>query len=288
MRFEYIEPTTIQEAISSLVKYDDRAKVIAGGTDLLVQMREKTIRPDYVVDITNIPGLDYINYDEKQGLSIGALTTIRSLEKSAELRMKYPVISLAASKLGSVAIRNLGTLGGNLCNAAPSAEMAPALIGLSANAKIVYPGGERIVPLENFFTGPGTTLLKKGEILVKIQVPIPSPNTKGIYLKHAIRESIDLAIVGVAVITTLESKNKVCKDIKIVLGAVAPTPMRACNAEEVIRGKRMDENLIEKSAEVASSEAKPITDVRASAWYRTEMVKVLTRQALREFLGQGS
>lgn len=288
MRFEYIEPATIQEAISSLVKYDGRAKVIAGGTDLLVQMREKTIRPDYVVDITNIPGLDYINYDEKQGLSIGALTTIRSLEKSAELRMKYPVISLAASKLGSVAIRNLGTLGGNLCNAAPSAEMAPALIGLSANAKIVGPGGERIVPLENLFTGPGTTLLKKGEILVEIQVPIPSPNTKGIYLKNAIRGSIDLAIVGVAVITTLESKNKVCKDIKIVLGAVAPTPMRACNAEEVIRGKRMDENLIEKSAEVASSEAKPITDVRASAWYRTEMVKVLTRQALREFLGQGS
>ena len=288
MRFEYIEPTTIQEAISSLVKYDDRAKVIAGGTDLLVQMREKTIRPDYVVDITNIPGLDYINYDEKQGLSIGALTTIRSLEKSAELRMKYPVISLAASKLGSVAIRNLGTLGGNLCNAAPSAEMVPALIGLSANAKIVGPGGERIVPLENLFTGPGTTLLKKGEILVEIQVPIPSPNTKGIYLKNSIRGSIDLAVVGVAVITTLESKNKVCKDIKIVLGAVAPTPMRACNAEEVIRGKRMDENLIEKSAEVASSEAKPITDVRASAWYRTEMVKVLTRQALREFLGQGS
>jgi len=288
MRFEYIEATTIQEAISSLVKYDERAKLIAGGTDLLVQMREKTVRPDYVVDITNIPGLDYINYDEKQGLSIGALTTIRSLEESAELRMKYPVISLAASKLGSVAIRNLGTLGGNLCNAAPSAEMAPALIGLSANAKIVGPGGERIVPLENFFTGPGTTLLKKGEIVIEIQVPIPSPDTKGIYLKRAIRGSIDLAIVGVAVITTLESKNEVCKDIKIVLGAVAPIPMRACNAEEVIRGKRMDENLIEKSAEEAASEAKPITDVRASAWYRTEMVKVLTRQALREFLGEGS
>lgn len=284
MRFEYTEPTTIQEAISSLVKYDDRAKVIAGGTDLLVQMRQKTIRPDYIVDITNIPGLDYINYDEKQGLSIGALTTIRSLEKSAELRMKYPVISLAASKLGSVAIRNLGTLGGNLCNAAPSAEMVPALIGLSANAKIVGPGRERIVPLENLFTGPGTTLLKKGEILVEIQVPIPSPDTKGIYLKHAIRGSIDLAIVGVAVITTLESKNKACKDIKIVLGAVAPTPMRARSAEGIIEGKRIDEGLIEKSSEAASAEARPVSDVRASADYRSEMVKVFTRRALRQVM----
>ncbi len=288
MRFEYIEPTTIQEAISSLVKYDNKAKVIAGGTDLLVQMRQKTIRPEYVVDITNIPGLDYINYDEKRGLRIGALTTIRSLEKSAELRMQYPVISLAASKLGSVAIRNLGTLGGNLCNAAPSAEMAPALIGLSANAKIAGPSGERIVPLENFFTGPGTTLLKEGEILVEIQVPIPAPNTKSIYLKHAIRGSIDLAIAGVAVLATFEPQNRVCEDIRIVLGAVAPTPMRARNTEEVIKGKRMDENLIEKSAEVASSEAKPITDVRASAWYRTEMVKVLTRQAVRGILEQCS
>ena len=284
MRFEYLEPATIEEAVSLLTKYNGRAKVIAGGTDLLVQMRQKAVKPDYVIDIVNIPGLDYINYDKKQGLSIGALTTIRSLEKSAELRMKYPVISLAASKLGSVAIRNLGTLGGNLCNAAPSAEMSPALIGLSANAKIVGPGGERIVPLENLFTGPGTTLLKKGEILAEIKVPIPSPDTKGIYLKHAIRGSIDLAIVGVAVITALESENKACKDIKIVLGAVAPTPMRARSAEEVIEGKRIDEDLIEKSSEAASAEARPVSDVRASADYRSEMVKVFTRRALRQVM----
>jgi len=282
MRFEYLEPATIEEAVSLLTKYDGRAKVIAGGTDLVVQMREKAVKPDYVIDIVNIPGLDYINYDEKQGLSIGALTTISSLEKSAELRMKYPVISLAASKLGSVAIRNLGTLGGNLCNAAPSAEMAPALIGLSADAKIVGPGGERIVPLENFFTGPGSTVLKKGGLLVEVQVPVSWPGTRGVYLKHAIRGMVDLAIVGVAVVIVIEPRDGVCQDIKVTLGAVAPTPMRAHSAEGVIKGRRIDEGLIEKSAEAASAEARPISDVRASAEYRSEMVKVFTRWALRQ------
>jgi carbon-monoxide dehydrogenase medium subunit len=285
MRFEYVEPTTIQEAVSSLIKYDGKGKVIAGGTDLLVQMRKKTIKPEYVIDITYIPGLDYIRYDKKEGLRIGALTTIRSLELSAELRQKYPVISDAAGHLGSVAVRNLGTLGGNICNAAPSAETAPALIGLSAKARIVGSDGERIVLLEDFFTGPGTTVLKKGELLVEIQVPVPSSTTRGIYLKHAIRGSIDLAIIGVAVIADLEPKEKICKDIRIVLGAVAPTPMRARKAEEILKGKRMEKSLIEKSAEAASAESKPITDVRASAWYRREMVKVFTRQALREVMG---
>ncbi len=288
MRFQYLEPATIEEAVSLLTKYNGRAKVIAGGTDLLVQMRQKVIRPDYVVDITNIPGLDYINYDEEKGLRIGALTTIRSLEKSAELRQRYPVISQAASQLGSVAIRNMGTLGGNLCNAAPSAETAPALIGLSAKAKIVGPDGERVVPLEDFFIGPGTTVLKTAELLVEIQAPVLPPRTKGVYLKHAIRGTIDLAIVGVAIIATLEPETKVCEDIKVVLGAVAPTPMRTKKTEELITGKRIDDTLINESAESASTEARPISDVRASAWYRTEMVKVLTRWALRETIGQRS
>jgi len=281
MRFEYLEPATIEEAVSLLTKYNGRAKVIAGGTDLLVPMRQKVIRPDYVVDIINIPGLDYINYDDEKGLRIGALTTIRSLEKSAELNQRYPVISQAASQLGSVAIRNMGTLGGNLCNAAPSAETAPALIGLSAEARIVGPDGERVVPLEDFFTGPGTTVLKTAELLVEIQVPVLPPRTKGVYLKHAIRGSIDLAIVGVAAVVTLERSN-VCKDIKLVLGAVAPTPMRARQAEEIIKGKKIDDALIDKCAQVASDESRPITDVRASYWYRKEIVKVFTRQAIKE------
>ena len=282
MRFEYLKPATTEEAISLLSKYNGKAKLIAGGTDLVTQMRQKQLRPQYVVDITGISGLDHIDYDDKQGLRIGALTPIRSLEMSAELQQRYPAISQAASQLGSVAIRNVATLGGNLCNAAPSAETAPSFIALSVKARIAGPDGERIVSLEDFFTGPGSTVLKTGDLLVEIQVPPPSPQTKGVYLKHGIRGAIDLAIVGVAVILTMDAKSEVCQDINIVLGAVAPTPMRARNAEEMIRGKRIDEALISKSAQAASEESRPISDVRASAQYRKEMVAVFTRRALRE------
>jgi len=280
MRFNYLEPATIEEAVALLGKYDGKAKVIAGGTDLLVQIRNKAIKPEYVVDIGYISGLDYINYDEKQGLRIGALTTIRAIEKSDKLRQVYPVISRAAGLLGSVAIRNVATIGGNLCNAAPSADTAPALIGLSAKARIAGSGGERLVSLEDFFTGPGETVLKAGEMLLEIQVPVPPPDTKGVYLKHG-RSAVDLATVGVAVIMALESGG-VCRDVKIVLGAVAPTPMRAKKAEEVLRGKKVESALIKEAAQVASGEAQPITDVRASAEYRREMVKVFTRRAIEQ------
>lgn len=282
MRFEYLKPTTIEESVSLLIKYDGNAKIIAGGTDLVVQMKQRVVRPKYVVDIEGISGLDYIDYNEGQGLMIGALTTIRSLETSTQLLQRYPVISQAANQLGSPAIRNLGTLGGNLCNAAPSAETAPALIGLSARAKIVGPNGERVVPLEEFFIGPGNTILKSGELLIEIQVPVTLPGTRGVYLKHGIRGTMDLAIVGVAVIMTLDPKSEICHDIKVVLGAVAPIPMRARNAEDIIRGKRIDEVLINRCAQAASDEARPICDVRASAEYRKEMVKVFTRRAIRE------
>lgn len=286
MEFEYIAPKSMREAISLLNRYDGKARVIAGGTDLLIQMRNKTINPEYVIDITEIPGLDQINYDGKEGLRIGALTTFRALEKSSKIHRKYPVIAKAASQLGSMAIRNVATIGGNLCNAAPSAESAPALMGLSASVKIVGTVGERVVPLEDFFTGPAGTVLKEGELLVEIQVPILPTNTRGIYLKHSMRGGIDLAIVNVAVVVTLGFQNEICEDIKIVLGAVAPTPMRARKAEAVLRGKNFNEALMNKTAQIASEEARPISDVRASAEYRKEMVEVFTRRAIREAFNQ--
>lgn len=282
MRFEYLQPQTIEEAVLLLTKYNGKSKVIAGGTDLVVQIRDKLLRPQYVIDITGISGLSYIDVDDERGARIGALTTIRELEKSTELKRSYPIISQAASQLGSVAIRNIGTIGGNLCNAAPSAETAPALLVLSATAKIVGSSGERVVPLEDFFIGPGNTALKVEELLVEIQVPAPLPHTRGIYLKHGIRGTIDLAIAGVAVAVTVEPESKVCQDIKIALGAVAPTPVRARRAEEIIMGKMINDDLINRSAQVASDEARPISDVRASAEYRKEMVKVLTGRAIRE------
>ncbi len=282
MRFEYLRPTSVEEAVSLLAQYDGKAKVIAGGTNLVVQMRRKEMSPQYVIDIGGIPGLDYINYDEKQGLRIGALTTIRTLEKSAELRRRYPVISQAASQLGSVAIRNVATLGGNLCDAAPSADTAPGLIGLSAEVRIIGPSGERTALLEDFFTGPGSTILQVGELLAEVQVPVALPNIRSIYLKHGVRGPVDLAVVGAAVIVDWEPKSKVCQDIKIVLGAVAPTPIRARNAEEIIRERKIDDALIDRSAQAASDEARPRSTIRGSAEYKKELIKAYTRRAIRE------
>ncbi|MAE04697.1 MAG: carbon monoxide dehydrogenase [Nitrospinae bacterium] len=279
MRFDYLEPHTIKEAVSLLSTYNGQAKVIAGGTDLMNLIRTKMIKPEYIVDIGHIAGLDYVKYGDKGALSIGALTTIRAIEMSAQLKERHPVVSQAAGQLGSMAIRNVGTIGGNLCNAAPCAETAPSLIGLGAALKIVGPAGERTVTLEDFFTGPGQTVLQRGELVVEIQVPSQPPHTRGVYLKHSVRGTEDLAIVGVAAIATLEGER--CRNVKIVLGAVAPIPMRARNAEGKLEGKEIDDALIENAAQAASDESQPITDVRASADYRKEMVKVFTRQAIR-------
>lgn len=284
MKFEYLEASSLEEAVSLLSKYDGKARVIAGGTDLIVQMRRGMKNPGYIIHIGKIKGLDSICDDKEKGLRIGALTTIRALEKSSEVRGRYGVISEAASQLACFGIRNTATLGGNLCNASPSADTAPILIGLSAVVKIVGPGGEREVLLEDFFTGPGTTVLKTAEILVETAVPRIPPRTGAIYLKHGIRNSIDLALVGVAGVITLEKEGDRVQEAKLVLGAVAPTPMRARKAEGLLKGKEITDAVIVEVGRVASEEARPITDVRATAEYRRDMVDVFTKRAVREAL----
>ena len=285
MRFEYLEPEIIEEALTLLSQHQGKSKIIAGGTDLMLQMRNKAIRPGYVVDITRIPGLEYIAFDGQQGLRLGALTTIRALETSPELQRKYPIISQAASQLGSVAIRNVATVGGNLCNALPSAETSQAFVALSANVRVVNPSGERTVALEDFFTGVGKTVLKADEVLVEILVPEPAPHTSGIYIKHSPRGPIDLAIVNITVLMTMEPDQKVCRDAKIVLGAVSATPLRARMAENVLKGKRVDGALIDRAAQVASGEAHPRQgSIRGSFEYKKEMVRILTGRAIKEII----
>lgn len=286
MRFEYLEPETIEETLTMLNRYRGKSKVIAGGTDLMLQMRNKAITPEYVVDITRIPGLDYIEFDDRQGLRLGALTTIRALETSVELQRRYPVISQAASQLGSVAIRNVATVGGNLCNALPSAEMSQALVALLAQVRIIGPGGERTIPLEGFLIGVGETLLQPDELLLEILVPESPPHTSGIYIKHSPRGPIDLAIVNITVLMTMEPDHTVCRDAKIVLGAVSPTPLRARKAEKELEGKRVDGALIDRAAQVASDEAQPRHgSIRGSFEYKKEMVRVLTGRVIREVMG---
>src|SRR4030042_432129 len=247
MRFEYREPESIEEALAILSQYQGKSKIIAGGTDLMLQIRNKAIRPEYVVDITRIPGLDYITFDDQQGLRLGALTTIRGLETSVELQRKYPVISQVCSQLGSVAIRNVATVGGNLCNALPSAETSQVLLALSAQVRIIGPSGERILPLEDFFTGVAQTVLQPDELLLEILVPKLFPRPSGVYIKHSPRGPIDLAIVNITVLMTLEPDKRICREARIVLGAVSPTPLRARKAENILKGHKIDEALIDRA-----------------------------------------
>lgn len=283
-KFEYFEPRTLEEACSLLDKYRGRAKVIAGGTDLIVQMKQKALSPPYLVNLKQIPGLSDINYDESEGLRIGALVTHRAISASAIIREKYNVLASASGKVGSVQVQNIATIGGNICNASPAADTAPALIGLGAELKVLCGKGERVISLGDFFRGPGETVLGDDEIVTEIRVPNIEPYTGAVYLKHGLRKAMDLAIVGVAVMIRLDSEKKKSEKIHIVLGAVAPTPMRAERAEWILQGKKIDDDLVEKAAQEAALECRPISDVQSSAEYRKEMIEVFTGRAIQEAL----
>ncbi len=284
-KFEYLTPGTIDEAFSILLEHGDNARVLAGGTDLLVKMKHRTLipLPKYVVNIKKIPDLNYISYDEEEGLRIGALTTIQEIKSSLPVRLHFPGLAQATGLLSTPQIRNMATIGGNLCNASPSAETAPALITSAATVKIVGQSGERTVAVEDLFTGPGETVIQKGELLTEIQVPNPPPNSTGVYLKHGKRLS-DIAIIGVAVSMTMD--DGVCTGVKIALASAGPTPMRVKRAEELIKGQKVGQELIEEVARVASEESQPINDLRAYADYRKEKVEVLVREAIKQGLQQ--
>ena len=282
LHFDYLMPKSIKEACSLLSRYKSKANVVAGGTDLLVLMRSRQITPQYIINLKAIPDLDYIHYADGEGLRIGALATMHDIEGSPIIQERFPILASAAHQVGPPNIRCMATIGGNLGRAAPSADTAPPLIGLGAKVKMVGFKGERTIGLEEFFLGPGETMLQSDEILTEIQIPNPPPYTLGIYLKMPAGKRISIAAVGVAVIVTLDSKHANIVDAKIVLGAVAPTPIRAGKAEDIVKGKAIEEQWIEKAAQAAAEEAKPLSDIRAPANYRKEMVKVLTAKALRQ------
>ena len=281
-KFTYLKPTTLEEACSMLSAYNGKARVIAGGTDLIVRMKQRLITPTYLVDITYIPGLNRIEYNEKGGLIIGALCTHSEIESSTLIQEEFDVLIQAVHPIGSVQVRNLGTIGGNLCNAAPSADSAPVLLGLDAKVRIFGTKGERTLELEEFFKSPGETALRPDEILTNIEIPNIPPYSAATYMKLSPRRAMDLAVVGVAVVVWLTDDRSVCSDIRIALGAVAPTPIRAKMAEEMIRGRILDDDLVREASKAASEEAKPISDVRGSGEYRKEMVEVLTRRGLQQ------
>jgi carbon-monoxide dehydrogenase medium subunit len=282
-RFELLEPNSIEEACRLLSQYGEEAKVFAGGTALVKLMKKRLVHPSYLVNIKGMKDLRFIRED-KDGLKIGALATLREIEKSPLVRQRLKVVAEMVHTVGSVQIRNVGTLAGNLCFADPASDPAPILIALGANLKVVSLEGERVLPLEEFFTDFYETALSRDEIVEEIQIPFLPRDSGAVYLKHTMRVAFDLAVVGVAVRLDMSAKDGVCMNSKIVLGGVASTPVRTKKAEELLKGKVVGDSLITEVAMAASAEVDPIHDVRASAEYRREMIEVFVERGIKDAL----
>ena len=274
------QPATLQEASRLLKENGPGGRFLAGGTDLVIAMKEKGLLPKYIVDLKRVPGLGGIRENSDGSISLGALTTLYEIETSKLIRKKYPFLAQSAAEVGSIQIRNRATIGGNMANASPSADTSPALMALGAIATIVSAAGERKILVEEFFKGPGQSVMNVDEIVTEITIPKTGPSLVGEYIKFSPREMMDLAYVGVAVAYNLAANDKKCTGVRIVLGAVAPTPIRAKRAEAALETQVLSEALAEKVGQIAAEEAKPISDVRSSADYRRAMVGTMTKRAL--------
>jgi len=277
--FEYFEPATVKEAVQILSKYGTNAKVLAGGCDLVPGMRQRKIKPECVISLGNIPGLDYIKGDSAKGLSIGPMTKIRSLELSPVIKKNYVALYEAVHSIASIQVKTTGTVIGNLCVATPASDIAPALAVFGAELKIAGPSSKRTVPIEDFCVGVKQCALQPGEIVAELVIPPLPTGAVSAFLKLA-RTAADIAKVNVAVM--LRVSNYTCREAKIALGSVAPTPIRAKKAEEALKGKKIDQRVIEAAAQAAAEEATPITDIRSTAEYRKETTRVLVRRVIEK------
>lgn len=282
--FEYLRPLTPVEAYGLKAKYGKKSRFWAGGTDLLLQWQEDIVSLDYCIDLSFIPDLDYIRKDS-DAVSIGSLTKVASIEASSELNHSLSIIREAAGELASPQIRNTATIGGNLCHAAPSADLATPLIVLGTEVKILGAAGERWVKMDAFFRHVNQTALEENELLAEIKVPIPPAETASCFLKVG-RTVIDIAIVNMSARITMDDKG-ILTDVRIAFGAVAPTPLRIKTAEEMLLGadvSRVENALIGEVSNKVADEIKPITDVRGTEEYRREISKVLTKRAIENII----
>jgi carbon-monoxide dehydrogenase medium subunit len=283
--FKYLNPKTLSEALKLLYKHkDDEYKIVCGGQSILIMMRQGLVVPEYVIDIKGITELSYIKGDAKKGLKIGALTTHRAIEKSAVIQKNYPVLSQMEERVASIQTRNWGTLGGNIAHGDPAGDPAPVLIALNATVTIASAGKERTVPVEKFFLDYFETALEHGEMLTEFQIPPVPADTGSAYIKFNLIDT-DMATTGAAVTLTMNNDGS-CKDARIVLGAAAPTPMRARKAEALLVGKKVTDALLKDAGETAAKEADPISDIHASSDYRRELVRVLVRRMGKEALAR--
>jgi carbon-monoxide dehydrogenase medium subunit len=278
--FEYYEPTTLDDALDLLAREGDDGAALAGGTDLLLRMRRRLQSYGSVVNLKRIPGLNEIRWTP-DGVSVGALTTFRTIETDERISSKYPALRDASRVIAGVQLRNLATIGGNLANASPAADSVPPLVALGARVTVASRGLSQAMPVEECITGPGRTLLTPGQIFTTISIPEPKPRSGNAFLRFSPRSAMDIGIVSVATSVTLDSEGR-CQECRIALGAVSAKPMRATAAEENVTGQRMTPELAERSGDLAAAAAEPISDIRGSADYRRAIVRVFTVRTLQQ------
>lgn len=285
IKFDYQEPTTLRKAFALLEKHGEDARVIAGGTSLLIMMRQRLLAPRVLISLARIPKLDRIMYSSKDGLRIGAGARHRDIELSPAVRQHYPLLHETFRKVAQPRIRNMGTVGGNLAAGDPLTDPGASLIALDAEVTLTSSKGKRTLKLNEFFIDYYQTALEPGELLTEIHVP-PPQRPGWSHIKFTPRSVEDFATVGVAL--TLKTNNGVCEDIRLGLNSVGPTIIHAKKAEEVLRGQTISDAILREMGEVAATEVDPVDDNRGSAEYKREMVKVLVRRAAKEALQRAS
>ena len=276
----YESPKTIADAVKLLAAHGEKARPLSGGTDLVIQLRAGTRRPEYVVDVKSIPELTRISFSLQHGLHLGAAVSCIEIHENADMRRYYPGLTEAAHLIGSLQIQSRASVGGNLCNGSPAGDSTPALIALGAKARLVGPKGERVVPVETFITGPARTVLQPGELLIELLIDAPAPHSSDAYLRFIPRNEMDIAVVGVGGSITLDLDDDRVVDARIALGAVGPTPIFAAEASKALIGKKLDAAALDNAARLATSVATPIDDMRGTAEFRRHIVGVLTRRVM--------
>jgi CO/xanthine dehydrogenase FAD-binding subunit len=276
-RFNLLEPTSLTEVCKAL-ESGDNTRIIAGGTDLLVNLKKKVFTANTLISLDKIDELKEVSYSDTEGLTIGSAVRIIDIVESPVINSVFPALAAAAGKLGSWQIRCRATIGGNVCSARPAADTIGPLIAYSATARIAGPDGERDEAIETIYKGPGQTTLGKGEMLAAIKIKPPAENTGVTYGKYGIRQAMEIALISATTLVTLD--DNVCKTARIVLGAVAPTYIRCQKTESFLTGNTITEDIAEQAGQIASQSCSPITDIRASAAYRRQLVKVMVKRNL--------
>ena len=283
-KFSYLAPKSLKQACIMLAEHEDKARILAGGTDLLIKMEHRAIQPEYIIGISNIPNTDYIQVNHEH-LTIGANARLSAVAQNHDIQKYFPALAYAASVTATVQIRNMGTVVGNICNASPSADTATPLLVYNAKVVIIHPAGERTLALNEFFRGPGVTALESGEIVKELILPLTAGCSGSNYQKVSARSKVDIAAVGVSAFLMTDETETITR-ARIAIGSVAPVPKRVLHAEKTLEGKKLTDEMIEQAAQICVDDAAPITDTRATAQYRKTIVDVLTRRALNKSMEQ--